>query len=414
MLACVVLPAALLRPLPAAAQSPAAQSPAAQSPAGGQLLDVAAELRRINDAHKEALLKAPGGTAERAALRAAADSSRDAALRDLVARAVAAKSPEHGALAQVYARLQQKEDALREARAALALRKDDHASHTLLVSLLCSDAKLDEAEKAFVAARGGLADPRYLAQPHHTLVTQLERAGRDDDLVRVTVFYLDALWTALSMKPDEITPFIETALNHLSQVGVRTKSAEKILPIFDKFERRLTEDSVAGETRAEIASALRSTKIRVLLAAGEQEAARKVAVEQVAVAEKRLAAEPKNRAAVLGVVFARQQKFLAVEKGKGADEYVRALNEFFEAHVDEHRESAEFLITFGNSISFATREMVKAGDFDAAEAWLKEWITRLEGLDLQSPEAKNYARGGSIRAELYRLDEQRKKRTPVR
>jgi|GEM_PF-2109223 len=370
-------------------------------------LSVAAEMTKIQAQFIEAMRAKPGDLAT----GRAASKVRNAALEKLAKQAEEAKSQEHLPLAQLYQSLGRANDAAREARAAIAEKKDTFLAHTILVSSLSGEGKMEEAEKAFAEAQAALGKQTDFGSMHQTLAFGYQRTDRAAEAIPHAEASLDSAWPLVMRMPERVGAGLNQQLNLLASAGIRAKTPEKILPIVAKLEERMAAVATDNKSLEPIRAALEAMKVRVLMAADRQPEARKVADEQLATAEKRLAADSTDAANVLSVLKAKQLVVQAVREQVEAEKLIGDLKQFIDAQLEAQAESAEFILTANETIMGRARGLQNADRFDDAEKAALEWKAKLDNLKSSTPGAKavldNVVKG--VNGLLQSIDNDRKR-----
>jgi pentatricopeptide repeat protein len=375
---------------------------------GAEPLKVADEMSKI-DAEFNATIRDGGNTAANSR-KAFAD--RNAALGKLVKQAEESKSQEHAALARAYQMLSRWDDAVREARAALADKATPsaYAMYNIVVTSLTQSGKMDEAEKAFAEALRSTGDNPNLGSLRSTLAFGYLRANQNEKAIEHLGEYLEGLRPSLVQRPAMVAQNFQQQVNQLASAAMRAKS-EKGSAILAKLHQQLAAEKDDDKKLEPVLAALRSAQIRVLVAAEKLEAAAKIADEQLAAAEKKLAADPKDAAALLAILSAKQLQVQAAGQGENAGKFADDLNQFIDQNLDGMSDSAEFISAASNTLSTRAYRLMSSGKLEEAQNVLNDWKTRLAGLKAENPAAKgavaNAMRGvatilGRLEGELKR------------
>jgi pentatricopeptide repeat protein len=375
----------------------------------------------------------------------AATAAREAAVTKLIERAEAAKSQEHTPLAMAYQSVGRLDDAIREARAALAEKKSS-LNYTILIGALCLDGKVEEAEKALAEAKEALGEKERYVSFHQTIASGYQRLKRDDEAATHIAEVLDGMWPSLVSTPDRLSKTYLQYLNRLATTELSAANAVKILPTLEKLEKRMAAEAGDNDKLAPISAALRSVKEHVQSAAGGEKGPARVRAkttartvsdtketetkksgdatpakpqttaaprtisgrsapptvtdEELAEAETKLKADPKDKDALGTVLKSKLGKLRSATEREAAEKIIADLREFVDKNLETMADSREFIgaasFAFGNRVS----GLINSEKFDDAEKAVNDWKARLAGLKTDGDEAKAAVAGAVKSAEL--------------
>lgn len=370
-------------------------------------LNLGVEAAKVNHEYFQAVSKAAGDQK----VYAKANAERKAALEKLIERAEKEKSQDHDALAMTYQAVQRLDDAVREARAAIAERAEDVGSHTVLIGSLSQLGKPDEAEQALAAAQKALPDQPSLESMRQTLAFGYQRAGKYDKAAEQLTKYLDHLWPTVEANERAAASYRNLIAN-LTENGIRGKLAAETLPTIEKQLKQVQaaakKNAKKNKELAGLVDGIRQAQVRLLIAAERKDEAARIIDEQLAAAEKR----PKtDAAAAVALGNALRMKLQLAELGEERAAAAGRYFDFIESRWDAGSGSSEFVVMAGEAVSMKAGGMVSTGKFEDAEKLLATWQERFKELKsedalVKSAAARNVSTFGSLRT---RLEAERKR-----
>ena len=369
--------------------------------------NLGAEAAKVNHEYFQAVSKAAGDQK----VYVTANAERKAALEKLIERAEKEKSQDHDALAMTYQAVQRLDDAVREARAAIAERAEDVGSHTVLIGSLSQMGKPDEAEQALAAAQKALPDQSSLESMRQTLAFGFQRAGKYDKAAEQLTKYLDYLWPTVEANERAAASYRNLIAN-LAENGIRGKLAAETLPVIEKQLKQAQAAAKKNDKKnkelAGLVDGVRQAQVRLLIVAERKEEAAKIVDEQLAAAEKR----PKtDAAAAVAVGNALRMKLQLADIGEERTAAAGRYFDLIESRWDAGSGSSEFVILAGEAVSMKAGSMVSTGKLEDAEKLLATWQDRFKELKsedalVMSAAARNVSTFGSLRT---RLEAERKR-----
>lgn len=366
-------------------------------------LNLGAEAAKVNHEYFQAVSKAAGD--QQAYVRANAE--RKAALEKLLERAEKEKSQDHDALAVTYQAVQRLDDAVREARAAIAERAEDVGSQTVLISSLSQLGKPDEAEQALIAAQKALPDQPSLESLRQTLAFGFQRARKYDKAAEQLTKYLDYLWPTVEANERAAASY-RNLISNLTDNAVRGKLVAETLPT---IEKQLKQAQAAAKKHKELAAlvdGIRQSQVRLLVIAERKDEAGKIVDEQLAAAEKL----PKSDAAsALALGNALRMKLLVLDLGEQRTAAAERYFDLIESRWDVASGSSEFIVMAGEAVGLKAGPMVADGKYEDAEKHLATWQERFRELKsndalVANAASRNVTNLGNLRA---RLESERKR-----
>jgi hypothetical protein len=383
----------------------------AATAAADEPLDVFAEMAKIAAQHRDAVGKGRGNSAE---IRAA-DMVRLDAIAKLVKQAEESKSQDYLPLALAYQQLERFDDAVRWARAAVNQRKDS-VTYSVLVNSLQRGGKLKEAEETLAEAKAALGEESDFSGLHEMVAAGYQRAGRHLEASEHMAESVYSLGRSVLRLPNFFTDRFKSQVAHLPSAAVQAKSADKILPIVEKLENQLAAKAGENPKVESSLAALRTAKVQTLAAVGDLGAAVKAADELAEAAEKRLAADPKDFAALEQILEAKQIRARGAAAGVSAAKAHDDLDRFIDEHWQTMSGSAKFI----RAADFATRarvyRLMNENQFDEAAKAIHRWLVRLERLNPVGGTAKKAAADAmrSVNSLRNFLESRKKQAAPTR
>lgn len=365
--------------------------------------NLGAEAAKVNHEYFQAVAKAGGDQK----VYVKANAERKAALEKLIERAEKEKSQDHDALAMTYQAVQRLDDAVREARAAIAERAEDVGSQSVLISSLSQLGKPDEAEQALVAAQKVLPDQSSLESMRQTLAFGFQRARKYDKALDHLTKYLDYLWPTVETNERAIASY-RNVIASLAENGIRGKLAAETLPIIERQLNQVQKAAKKNNQLVGLLDGIRQAQVRMLIAAERKGEAAKIVDHQLTEAEK---LSKTDTAAAVAVGNALRMKLLLLEIGEERTATVQRYFDLIESRWDAGRGSSEFIVMAGEAVGMKAGNLVSAGKYEDAEKHLATWQDRFQKLKsddalVMSAAARNVSTFGSLRT---RLEAERKR-----
>jgi thiol-disulfide isomerase/thioredoxin len=360
-------------------------------------LNFAAEVAKLN-AEYNAAISQSGRDAT--AYRKADDAYR-AQLEKVVARAEKEKLQEHAGLAMAYQRLRKYDDAIREAKAAIADRANDLASHTVLISAYGFNGKPDEAEAAFNAALKALPNNPSLEQMRQSLAFAYQRAQKYDKAAEHLTIYIEKLAPQVTTNPNAAANF-RNLVTSLTETAIRGKRAAETLPKVEKLVKQMREASAKNDKLAEVTGALRQAQVRLMAAAERKDEATKLIGDELAELEKSKTPDLDT------IVAIGELKRLQLQLAGFGPERVAAVDAYYEylnARWEMSKTSARFAALAADAATQKTLTLMYGEKLDEAEKLAGSWQDRLKTLKSDDAEIQNAVVGplrdlGGIRSRL--------------
>lgn len=340
---------------------------------------------------------AEGGKPNLAALRDA-QQKRTAELEALAAELEALPAEkqgfaEHQTLADVYLQLRRPDDAVKHAKAAIALQADAPAAHAILIQLLAGRADVDAAEKAFEEALATCADKEPLHSLRYHLFTANRKAGRSLPAADHLAAYLPTL------RPFKNANVRTSYLRYLDEMAKSYLEAGEAAKAIEHVDRELAAwDAVTGDNASgarAIAGEIRARKIRLLEESGKHGDAVSLLESQKAEVQAALDAQPGNIAAVLQMdALLESEAAIADEENRVAAQQKRF--QFVGEQFARHSDSAELASALSKAYLSAVQSLARAGDAAAAQKLIEEYQTAIKGVPEDSPGRKTLIAAESL------------------
>ncbi|MGC3967169.1 MAG: redoxin family protein [Pirellulales bacterium] len=345
--------------------------------AADEPLNVATEFGRLNAELNEAVSK--GGRDQKVYAKAQVEFK--AGLEKLVARAEQEKSQEHGPLATAYQRLNRYDDAVREAKAAIAEQPKSVVPHTVLISSLGFSGKPDEAEQAFEAALKAIPDNPSLEGMRQSLAFAYQRAGKYDKAGEHLTTYIESAWPQVQNNPNAAANF-RNLISSLAETGVRGKRAAETLPAVEKFVKQAQEAAAKNDKFVALVAGAREAQIRLMVAAERTDDAAKLIGDELAALEKN------DKPDLSAIVAIAELKRLQIQLAGFGPQRIAAIDAFYD-HLNSRWEMAKtsgrYVELAGDAAQQKAQALVQTDKLEEADQLLTSWQQRLKELKADDP-----------------------------